>query len=72
MAATYGQLIRSGRVIDDTGTTTPCVADVGVIGNCVEEVGTVTGGDAEAIGARGKPVISGCAGLHISDNALAA
>jgi N-acyl-D-aspartate/D-glutamate deacylase len=71
MAATYDLVIRGGLVVDGTGTKAPYPADVGVIGNRIEAVGSIAGTGADEIDARGKLVTPGFVDIHTHYDAQA-
>jgi N-acyl-D-aspartate/D-glutamate deacylase len=66
----FDLLIRGGTVIDGTGSA-PREADVGIIGNRIAEVGTLSGGGAEEIDAKGKLVTPGFVDIHTHYDAQA-
>ena len=63
MAAELDLVIRNGTVVDGTGRAA-FEADVGVIGNCIVEIGEVARSGAEEIDARGKLVTPGFVDIH--------
>jgi N-acyl-D-aspartate/D-glutamate deacylase len=66
----FDLLIRGGTVIDGTGGA-PREADVGIIGNRIAEVGSLSGGGAEEIDAKGKLVTPGFVDIHTHYDAQA-
>lgn len=66
----FDVVIRGGTVVDGTGSA-PREADVGIIGNRIAAVGTVGGGGAEEIDARGKLVTPGFVDIHTHYDAQA-
>jgi N-acyl-D-aspartate/D-glutamate deacylase len=66
----FDLLIRGGTVIDGTGGA-PREADVGIIGNRIAEVGTLSGGGTEEIDATGKLVTPGFVDIHTHYDAQA-
>jgi len=72
MAATYDLVIRGGLAVDDTGTSAPFAADVGVIGNRIAAVGRIAGSGTKEIDAKGKLVTPGFVDSHTHDGEQAA
>ena len=66
----YDLVIRGGTVVDGTGAP-PRAADVGIIGNKIAAVGTVSGDGAEEIDAKGKLVTPGFVDIHTHYDAQA-
>ena len=66
----YDLVIRGGTVVDGTGGA-PRAADVGIIGNKIAAVGTVSGDGAEEIDAKGKLVTPGFVDIHTHYDAQA-
>jgi len=68
--AAFDLLIRGGTVVDGSGAP-PREADVGIIGNRIAEIGTLSGGGTEEIDARGKLVTPGFVDIHTHYDAQA-
>jgi N-acyl-D-aspartate/D-glutamate deacylase len=66
----FDLVIRGGTVVDGTGTA-PREADVGLIGNRIAAVGTISGNGAEEIDAKGKLVTPGFVDIHTHYDAQA-
>jgi N-acyl-D-aspartate/D-glutamate deacylase len=66
----FDLIIRGGTVVDGTGSA-PREADVGIIGNKIAAVGSVTGRGAEEIDAKGKLVTPGFVDIHTHYDAQA-
>jgi N-acyl-D-amino-acid deacylase len=63
MAAEFDLIIRGGTVVDGTGRA-PIEADVGIAGNRIAAIGTITSNGAEEIDAKGKLVTPGFVDIH--------
>src|ERR1044072_5188818 len=63
MAAEFDLVIRCGTVVDGTGRA-PIEADVGIKGNRISAVGTITNNGADEIDAKGKLVTPGFVDIH--------
>ena len=68
--AAFDLVIRGGTVVDGTGSA-PREADVGIIGNKIAAIGTITGSGTEEIDAKGKLVTPGFVDIHTHYDAQA-
>ena len=66
----FDLLIRGGTVVDGTGGA-PREADIGIIGNKIAAVGSLSGGGSQEINAKGKLVTPGFVDIHTHYDAQA-